>query len=133
MEGAQFCDRCGAPLAGGYQSYGPGYQSAPYGYQRDEKEAILAVILSVIVPGVGQMYCGKVGRGIGILVLISLLSLVSLVPLFFMMDLMVFNFAGFFALNVVVSIIVFIVYIWQIYDAYRCADDFNKMGATPRY
>jgi TM2 domain-containing membrane protein YozV len=104
-----------------------------YTYRKDEKEAILAVILSVIIPGVGQIYCGKIGRGIGILVLLGLLSVVSIVPLFFIMNPVDFNFAGFFAFNVVVGILAFIIYIWQIYDAYRCADDYNKMAPPVRY
>jgi TM2 domain-containing membrane protein YozV len=133
-EGAQFCDRCGAPLSVGFQSYSQGNQTTmSYTYRKDEKEAILAVILSVIIPGVGQIYCGKIGRGIGILVLLGLLSVVSIVPLFFIMNPVDFNFAGFFAFNVVVGILAFIIYIWQIYDAYRCADDYNKMSPPVRY
>ena len=133
-EGTQFCDRCGAPLSLGFQSYSQGNQTTmSYTYRKDEKEAILAVILSVIIPGVGQIYCGKIGRGIGILVLLGLLSVVSIVPLFFIMNPVDFNFAGFFAFNVVVGILAFIIYIWQIYDAYRCADDYNKMAPPVRY
>ncbi|HQN75853.1 MAG TPA: zinc-ribbon domain-containing protein [Methanomassiliicoccales archaeon] len=133
-EGAQFCDRCGAPLSTGFQSYSQGDQTTvSYTYRKDEKEAILAVILSVLIPGVGQIYCGKVGRGIGILVLLGLLSLVSFVPLFFIMDPVDFNFAGFFALYVLLSMIALIVYIWQIYDAYRCAVDCNNAAPPVRY
>jgi len=133
-DGAQFCDQCGAPLGGGFQSYSYGNQATvSYTYRKDEKEAILAVVLSVLIPGLGQMYCGKVGRGIGILLLLGLLSFVSLIPLFFIMDPMDFNFTGFFALNVVVSVIVFIIYIWQIYDAYRCAEDHNRTAPPMRY
>ncbi len=133
-EGAQFCDRCGAPLSVGFQSYSQGNQTTmSYTYRKDEKEAILAVILSVIIPGVGQIYCGRIGRGIGILLILGLLSVVSIVPLFFIMDTMEFNFAGFFAFNVAVSILALIIYIWQIYDAYRCADDHNKMAPQVRY
>ena len=133
-DGAQFCDQCGAPLGGGFQSYIYGNQATvSYTYRKDEKEAILAVVLSVLIPGLGQMYCGKVGRGIGILLLLGLLSFVSLIPLFFIMDPVDFDFAGFFALNVVVSVIVFIIYIWQIYDAYRCAEDHNRTAPPMRY
>ena len=133
-DGAQFCDQCGAPLGGGFQSYSYGNQATvSYTYRKDEKEAILAVVLSVLIPGLGQMYCGKVGRGIGILLLLGLLSFVSLIPLFFIMDPVDFNFTGFFALNVVVSVIVFIIYIWQIYDAYRCAEDHNRTAPPMRY
>lgn len=133
-EGAQFCDRCGTPLAGGFQSYGQGnQQTVSYTYRKDEKEAILAVVLSVLIPGLGQIYCGRIGRGIGIMVLMGLLSVVSIVPLFFLMDPVDFNFTGFLALNVIISILLFIIYIWQIYDAYRCADDFNKSAPPVRY
>ncbi len=133
-DGAQFCDQCGAPVGGGFQSYSYGNQATvSYTYRKDEKEAILAVVLSVLIPGLGQMYCGKVGRGIGILLLLGLLSFVSLIPLFFIMDPVDFNFTGFFALNVVVSVIVFIIYIWQIYDAYRCAEDHNRTAPPMRY
>jgi TM2 domain-containing membrane protein YozV len=133
-EGAQFCDRCGAPLSVGVQSYSQGNQTTmSYTYRKDEKEAILTVVLSVIVPGVGQIYCGKIGRGIGILVLLGLLSVVSIVPLFFITDPMNFSFSGFFALNVILSILAFLIYIWQIYDAYRCADDYNKMAPPMMY
>jgi len=133
-EGAQFCDRCGAPVNAGFQSYSQGNQTTvSYTYRKDEKEAILAVILSVLIPGVGQIYCGKIGRGIGILVLIGLVSVIGIVPLFFMMDPMSFNFTGFIALNVILSILAFIIYIWQIYDAYRCADNYNKMAPPMRY
>ncbi|MHC1710147.1 MAG: zinc-ribbon domain-containing protein [Methanomassiliicoccales archaeon] len=133
-EGAQFCERCGAPVNAGFQSYSQGNQTTvSYTYRKDEKEAILAVILSVLIPGVGQIYCGKIGRGIGILVLIGLLSVIGIVPLFFMMDPMNFNFAGFIALNVILSILTLIIYIWQIYDAYRCADNYNKTAPPMRY
>jgi len=133
-EGAQFCDRCGTPLAGGFQSYGQGnQQTVSYTYRKDEKEAILAVVLSVLIPGLGQIYCGRIGRGIGIMVLMGLLSVVSIVPLFFMMDPWEVDIAGMFTAIVMVSIVSFIIYIWQIYDAYRCADDFNRTRPPVRY
>lgn len=133
-EGAQFCDRCGAPLGGGFQSYSQGNQSTvSYTYRKNEKEPILAVVLSLIIPGLGQIYCGKIGRGIGILVLLGLLSGVSLVPMIFIMNPMSFNFAGYFAFTVVISILSIIIYIWQIYDAYRCAEDYNRASAPVRY
>ena len=133
-EGAQFCDRCGSPMGGGFQSYSQGNQTTmSYTYRKDEKEIILAVVLSLIIPGVGQIYCGRIGRGIGILVLTGLFGLMSFIPLLFIFDPASFNFAGFFALMVVVSIIALIFYIWQIYDAYRCADDYNRQAPPMRY
>jgi signal peptidase I len=121
-------------LGDGFQSYSYGNQATlSYTYRKDEKEPLLALVLSILIPGLGQIYCGKVGRGIGILLLLGMLSFVSLIPLFFIMDPVDFDFAGFFVLNVVVSVIVFIIYIWQIYDAYRCADNHNRMAPPMRY
>lgn len=130
-EGAQFCDRCGAPLSAGFQGYGQ--TAMPYNQRKDEKEAILAIVLSVLIPGLGQIYCGKVGRGIGILALFGFLSVISIIPLFFIVDVVNFDFGGFMALYVIVCIIAFIVYVWQIVDAYRCAEDYNRMAPPMRY
>jgi TM2 domain-containing membrane protein YozV len=133
-EGASFCDRCGAPLGGGFQSYSQGDQSTvSYTWKRDEKEPILAIILSVLIPGVGQMYCGKVGRGIAILLVLGLLSVVSFVPLFFITDPEDFDFSGFVALNILISVVLLIIYIWQIWDAYRCAESYNDTQVPTRY
>jgi len=129
-EGAQFCDRCGAPLGGGYQQpYGqpayPGY--APY---RPQKEPLIAVILSILLPGIGQVYAGRVGRGILIFLLVPLLSVMPALSLFAIVS--VSNFGAIWTLAIIVSIIAFIVYVWQIVDAYRCVEEYNRQGG-PRY
>ncbi|HSA35751.1 MAG TPA: hypothetical protein P5202_04210 [Methanomassiliicoccales archaeon] len=121
-------------MGGGFQSYGQGNQTTmSYTYRKDEKEIILAVVLSLIIPGVGQIYCDRIGRGIGILVISGLFGLMSFIPLLLFFDPVDFDVAGFFALMVAVSIIAFIFYIWQIYDAYRCADDYNRQAPPMRY
>jgi len=68
----------------------------------EEKSEVLAIVLSLIIPGAGQMYCGKIGRGVGILIVTIVLLIV---------------FVG------------VIVYIWQIYDAYKCAKEYNRTHA----
>lgn len=133
-EGASFCDRCGAPLGVGFQSYSQGNQSTvSYTWRKDEKEPILAVILSVIIPGLGQMYCGRVGKGIAILLVYGLMGVVSIMPLFFIGDPGDFDFAGFMALGTITTVLVIIIYIWQLYDAYRCAESHNRAAAPVRY
>src|SRR5437867_806253 len=73
----------------------------------EEKSEVLALVLSLVIPGAGQMYCGKIGRGVGILI-------VTIVLLLFFVGI--------------------IVYIWQIYDAYKCAQRYNRehMMRCPR-
>ncbi len=98
-EKAEICPNCGVRVL------------FPQVYQQN-KSGALAAILSAIIPGVGQIYCGRGGRGVGILLLN--------IFLFFL-----FGSAasqdpgsggpGFFLLLMV------LVYIWNIFDAHKLA------------
>jgi len=68
-----------------------------------EKDAGIAAVLSLIIPGLGQMYVGKVGRGIIILLITIVLSVV---------------------------LIGFIIWIWNIFDAYNLAKKYNEALKT---
>jgi len=48
-------------------AYPPQRQSNYQGYYTSRKDPVLACILSVLVPGVGQIYNGQVGKGIGMM------------------------------------------------------------------
>jgi TM2 domain-containing membrane protein YozV len=70
-EDARFCEECGAAqtAAPAQAAVAPSPAApaaapgmAPGMYSR--KDGALAAILSFIIPGVGQIYCGRVGRGI---------------------------------------------------------------------
>lgn len=83
-EGGRFCEECGSTQAAAPVQTAPqmtpaqaptAYPSTAYppaavpvhppgAYGR--KDGVVAAILSFIIPGVGQMYCGRVGRGIAI-------------------------------------------------------------------
>ncbi|MHA1370090.1 MAG: hypothetical protein ACTSWN_14585 [Promethearchaeota archaeon] len=76
----------------------PRYPNAPYKPFK-EKEPALAAILSVFIPGAGQMYAGKVGKGILILVLTIVTSFI---------------------------IVGFVIWIWNIFDAYSMAKRYNE-------
>ena len=71
------------------------------------KSEALAIVLSLLIMGVGQMYMGKVGRGIGILLGCIVLAVIGIVTM------------G------VGYIILLIVYIWQIIDAYNLCKKYN--------
>ena len=135
-EGGQFCDRCGAPLSygasGPYQPpSNPGYQSSPaYTWAPDRKDPLIAVILSLLLPGVGQIYVGRVARGILILLFIPLFAAISFLPGFFLMDLD--SLSGFLWWTVISTVIVIGAYIWQVVDAYRLAEATNRPQNGPR-
>ncbi len=70
------------------------------------KSRSTAVILSVLIAGVGQMYLGEVGRGVAILIIAIVLGV----------------FLGFLLPFYLSLPVLFIYYIWQIYDAYKLYD-----------
>ncbi|MCG7845208.1 MAG: zinc-ribbon domain-containing protein [Methanomassiliicoccales archaeon] len=137
-EGGQFCDRCGAPLS--FSSSGPyqqpsssGYQSSvTYSWTPDRKDSLIALILSLVLPGVGQIYVGRVGRGIFILLFMLVFGAFSWMPGFLFIDLETDSFMGFIWWSVVATVILLIVYIWQVVDAYRLAEEHNRPGNPPR-
>ncbi|MHA2271788.1 MAG: zinc-ribbon domain-containing protein [Candidatus Hodarchaeales archaeon] len=102
-EGARFCEECGRPqVSGPAQPAAPAHPPAAYPptapahppgaypptapahppgvYSR--KDGALAAILSLIIPGVGQMYCGRMGRGIAIFFLTGCLIwfIIGIIP-----------------------------------------------------
>lgn len=88
----------------------PMQQPYPVGPPRQiilkEKDTGIAAVLSLIIPGLGQMYIGKVGRGVLILIVTIILSMV---------------------------LIGLIIWIWNIFDAYNLAKKYNEsLRATGR-
>ncbi len=85
-EKAEICPKCGVRV------------SIPSVYPEKRNPGI-AAILSLVIPGSGQMYCGYVNRGI--IILISTLILVWV-------------------------LIGIILWVWNIYDAYQIAENVNR-------
>ncbi|MGQ4832909.1 MAG: zinc-ribbon domain-containing protein [Candidatus Asgardarchaeia archaeon] len=129
---AVFCPNCGAQLSSGptaqpaYQQSQPATptyvpQQAPppvppqptvpttaTSYpvaQSKEKDTAIAAILSFLLPGLGQIYVGKVGRGIGIFIGAIIIAFISFI-LFFIPSI--------------------IYWAWNIYDAYNLAKTYNE-------
>ena len=72
------------------------------------KSEALAIVLSILIIGVGQMYMGKIGRGIGILLGGITLGIIGIVT---------------FGVGYIVLLILFI---WQIIDAYNLCKKYNQ-------
>ena len=108
-EKAEICPKCGARV-----SEPP---ISRISIIPEKKSVALAVVLSFFIPGLGQIYCGKVARGVGILVLSILM--------FF-----IFAFAAGSNPNSSEPVFPFLlwilVYIWNIYDAYKLAERINR-------
>ncbi len=71
------------------------------------KNAGLVAILALIVPGLGHIYLGKIGEGLVYLVLIAILA-----ALWFL---------------VITLVIMVILWLWQIFDAYKKANQYNSV------
>ena len=92
----QFCPSCGCSISNASaQDFAPTRVSAP------TKNVAVALILSVIIPGLGQIYCGKVLKGILFLVI------------------SVFFLVGF-------SLIGLVIWIFNIYDTYKTVQTYNE-------
>jgi TM2 domain-containing membrane protein YozV len=74
-------------------------------YEQKKKSVGIAVLLSFVIPGAGQMYLGKIGKGILLFVLAGISAILC------------FLFIGFLLLP--------IIWIYSIYDAYKSAKDYN--------
>ena len=119
QEGTRFCKYCGAPT----QTAGtppppppppqPVYQTATQVYQEPLKNEGIAALASVILAGAGQIYVGKVKRGILLLVGWGILVLVSGMLFFFLS-----------------WIPITAVWAWNIYDAYTLAKKYNHAVRT---
>ena len=122
-----------------------GYQqplSGQYGYQQppvyaSEKSTGIALILGLIVGfiglwGIGQIYVGKIARGIIFLILGLILMPILFVIAFFSVA-AIFDLAV--GLFFIIPIIYFILWIYQAYDAYKLAQEYNmnirRTGTPP--
>lgn len=129
-EGALFCDRCGGPLSGGSQQ--------PYGQPTsfasiytEGKDPLLAAILSILLPGAGQIYVGRVLRGSLILLLMSLFSVIPAMLMFAMVSMG--SIGGSMITGAVLMTVAIAIYVWQMIDACRLAEEHDRQGSPLRH
>ncbi len=81
----------------------------------EQKSVPLAIILAVLVPGLGHVYLRRFAQGAAIFVVV-----VALLLLYFL---------------VITVILGVAIWAWQVYDTYRTANEFNRVvresGARP--
>ncbi|WP_456372824.1 hypothetical protein [Methanocaldococcus sp.] len=81
-------------------------------YEQKKKSVGIAVLLSFVIPGAGQMYLGKVGKGIILLIATGILIAFGL-----LLSLLV--------IGIPLLLLGLIIWIYSIYDAYKSAKDYN--------
>jgi TM2 domain-containing membrane protein YozV len=86
------------------------------------KNAALAAILSLILPGLGQIYNGQIGRGITFIIIIVILGAIPFILTIFFGFLIIFLFWLIFP---IIWIISFAFWMYNIYDAYKTANKIN--------
>lgn len=116
----RFCPSCGSRILSVDSAQGcrPPIATMPL------KDTALALILSLIIPGIGQVYCGKVARGIAILI-VSIL----LVPILYLGYAILFveteSDTALLIGLLIAGIASFAFWIWNIVDAYNTAKEYN--------
>lgn len=78
------------------------------GQNETEKDWGKAVIASFIIPGLGQVYCGKMFRGLSVFVVVVI-------------TLILMRFSD--SLNNIPGIVFIAIWLWNIYDAYKLANE----------
>ena len=101
------CPYCGNPL----KMLLPQGRIAGSGVTIGTKNSGLAAVLSLILPGLGQMYAGQIGRGL--LFLFIGIPLTAIVALFF-----------FWLIFPIFLPLAF--WIWNIFDAYNICNEYNR-------
>jgi TM2 domain-containing membrane protein YozV len=124
QEGIKFCKHCGATTATSETATPapppppppPVYHAAQQVYQEPLKNEGITALASAIIPGAGQIYVGKVKRGIALLIGNVILWMVSGILFWFL-----------------AWVPMVVLWAWNIYDAYNLAKQYNQaVRATGR-
>ena len=101
---SEYCPNCGEPMKGAPSGSQENLNTA---VMMNQKSEALALILSLIIPGVGEMYAGKVGKG----VIILLLAILSAALIMLLIGFIMYP----------------IVWIYSMIDSYNLAKQYNAM------
>jgi TM2 domain-containing membrane protein YozV len=122
-----YCMNCGASLGqtGSYDySSRPPYQTVGVAHSQNQKNPVIAAGLALVLGifglwGIGHMYAGRVGMGIGLLV--TGLIIAGLIGVSVILTAI---FIGYFGI-LLFGLLFLAGWLWQAYDAYRTAERYN--------
>ena len=121
-EGQAFCEKCGNQVGG---SGGGQPQRVIY---VPEKSAGIAAVLSFIWAGAGQLYAGKIARGLMILLIYSLIWVFQMFVLFVWASSIstTGDVYGILVMLMIFFVFVIVLWVWNIFDAYKQANEYNR-------
>jgi len=128
-DGQMFCDDCGYRVENG-----EGSKAKPYTIQIRDKSAGIAALLSFFFVGVGQIYAGKIARGLLLMFVgFALYAFTLVATVAFASELydagtfddLVGVAAGVVLVSLIVMVCYIILWVWNIFDAYKLANKYN--------
>ena len=115
----EFCDRCGTRA--GQRMYGaPPPQQMIY---IREKSAGIATLLSFLWAGLGQLYAGRIGRGLALMLAYFFMIFVG--GFFVLTGLLFVGLDGAVGVAVLFVVLHLALWAWNIFDAYSLANEYN--------
>ena len=124
-DGSEFCSKCGNPVSPSASQNNTYANPQPYAYQyqRPLKSTGLAAVLSFLFTGLGQVYVGKIARGIGFIVCGVVIALVMMS----MITIFISSYGAVWIIAVIASIVCIAVWIFNVIDAYKLANEYNDV------
>jgi len=117
-EHEMFCFKCGNKAEAA-----PGGSPPPKAVCANVKSAGLSTVLSLIWMGLGQLYTGKIGRGLLLMLLHCAMFVIGIKYLHTGWDLL--GFSGFILVGVLFTLAWIGMLIWNVVDATNLADKYN--------
>lgn len=106
-DSAKFCDRCGAKVGTDTERSNSNTEYSMASIMVNKKSEALALILSLLIPGLGQIYNGQVSKGAMMIVAAIVCAVLTFV---------------FFP----IGILYIVLWIYAMYDAFKDAKEYNQ-------
>lgn len=106
-DSAKFCDRCGAKVGTDTERSNGNTEYNMASIMVNKKSEALALILSLLIPGLGQIYNGQVSKGA--MMIVAAIVCAVLIFVFFP-----------------IGILYIVLWIYAMYDAFKDAKEYNQ-------
>ena len=106
-DSAKFCDRCGAKVGTDTECSNSNIEYNMASIMVNKKSEALALILSLLIPGLGQIYNGQVSKGA--MMIVAAIVCAVLIFVFFP-----------------IGILYIVLWIYAMYDAFKDAKEYNQ-------
>lgn len=113
------CEKCGHVIEKDFKS-----QPNATGYMKPLKSKGIAAVLSIIFMGLGQIYTGKIAKGVVLAIIEAFCLSQEFVFVLALLagDLTITMWAAYLG----VTIVFIALWVWQVYDAYKLAKNYNE-------